>query len=130
SAGAAVDGVTCVLSVYAPPERPGGGRRLRGDGAVAYPWVTMALRVPALNWRPTTWAGWLPNGMGQVKPNHYWEMAKVAWANRGLLSFALRILSRGVCDGCALGTTGLHDFSFKCVHLCTVRLNLLRLNTM
>ena len=90
----------------------------------------MALRVPALNWRPTTWAGWLPNGMGQVKPNHYWEMAKVAWANRDQLPFAWRILNRGVCDGCALGTTGLHDFTLKGVHLCTVRLNLLRLNTM
>jgi molybdopterin-dependent oxidoreductase alpha subunit len=72
----------------------------------------------------------MPNGLGQVKPNHYWEMAKVAWANRDQLPFAWRILSRGVCDGCALGTTGLRDFTLDGVHLCTVRLNLLRLNTM
>src|SRR5262249_40118160 len=31
---------------------------------------------------------------------------------------------------CALGTTGMRDFTLQGVHLCTVRLNLLRLNTM
>jgi molybdopterin-dependent oxidoreductase alpha subunit len=87
-------------------------------------------RIPILGWRPATWAGLLPNGMGQVKPNHYWEMVRVAWANRDQLPYALRILRRGVCDGCALGTTGLKDFTLDGVHLCTVRLNLLRLNTM
>ena len=35
-----------------------------------------------------------------------------------------------MCDGCALGTTGMRDFTMKGVHLCTVRLNLLKLNTM
>ena len=87
-------------------------------------------RIPILGWRPSTWAGLLPNGMGQVKPNHYWEMVRVAWANRDQLPYAWRILRRGVCDGCALGTTGLKDFTLDGVHLCTVRLNLLRLNTM
>lgn len=43
---------------------------------------------------------------------------------------AWRILRDGVCDGCALGTTGLRDFTMSGVHLCMVRLNLLRLNTM
>ncbi len=81
-------------------------------------------------WNPSLWAGWMPNGMGQVKPNHYLEMAKVVWANRRELPFAWRILNDGVCDGCALGTTGLHDFTMDGVHLCTVRLNLLPLNTM
>jgi len=42
----------------------------------------------------------------------------------------MRILKEGVCDGCALGTTGLRDFTLEGVHLCTVRLELLRLNTM
>ncbi|HET6317007.1 MAG TPA: molybdopterin-dependent oxidoreductase, partial [Chloroflexota bacterium] len=82
-----------------------------------------------MGWRPQDWVGLMPNGLGQVKPNHYWEMVKVAWVNRDQLPFAWRILSRGVCDGCALGTTGMRDFTMRGVHLCTVRLNLLRLNT-
>jgi molybdopterin-dependent oxidoreductase alpha subunit len=82
-----------------------------------------------LGWRPQDWAGLIPNGLGQIKPNHYLEMAKVAWANRDQLPFAWRILAKGVCDGCALGTTGMRDFTMKGPHLCTVRLNLLRLNT-
>jgi molybdopterin-dependent oxidoreductase alpha subunit len=57
-------------------------------------------------------------------------MLKVIWRNRRQLPYAWRILRDGVCDGCALGTTGLHDFTMKGVHLCTVRLNLLPLNTM
>lgn len=81
-------------------------------------------------WRPSRWAGLMPNGAGQVKPNHYKDMVKAAWANRDSLPYAWRVLSKGVCDGCALGTTGLHDFTMKGLHLCTVRLNLLRLNTM
>src|SRR6187549_3304643 len=81
-------------------------------------------------WNPSLWAGWVPNGMGQVKPNHYLDMAKAVWANRRELPYAWRILNQGVCDGCALGTSGMRDFTMKGVHLCTVRLNLLPLNTM
>ena len=40
------------------------------------------------------------------------------------------MLSDGVCDGCALGTIGLKDWTIDSTHLCLVRLNLLRLNTM
>jgi len=83
-----------------------------------------------LRWKPSLWAGIVPNGIGQIKPNHYLDMAKTVWRNRDQLPYAWRILSRGVCDGCALGTTGLKDFTMSGVHLCTVRLNLLRLNTM
>jgi len=68
--------------------------------------------------------------MGQVKPSHYLDMAKSIWSNRRELPFAWRILNDGVCDGCALGATGLHDFTMDGIHLCTVRLNLLPLNTM
>jgi molybdopterin-dependent oxidoreductase alpha subunit len=57
-------------------------------------------------------------------------MARTVWENRGELGYAWRILRDGVCDGCALGTTGMHDFTMEGVHLCTVRLNLLKLNTM
>jgi molybdopterin-dependent oxidoreductase alpha subunit len=81
-------------------------------------------------WDKTSWAGLTPNGIGQIKPNHYVEMAKTIWRNRDELLFAWRILTRGVCDGCALGTTGIHDFTMEGVHLCMVRLDLMRLNTM
>ena len=71
-----------------------------------------------------------PFGWGQQKPHHFWEMLKVLWANRDNLFYAFRVLTRGVCDGCALGTTGLRDWTISGVHLCAVRLGLLRLNTM
>ena len=57
-------------------------------------------------------------------------MARVVWENRRELPFAWRILSRGVCDGCALGTKGLRDWTISGTHLCMVRLELLSLNTM
>jgi molybdopterin-dependent oxidoreductase alpha subunit len=57
-------------------------------------------------------------------------MARVTWENRDQLGYAWRVLSRGVCDGCALGTTGMRDWTLSGTHLCAVRLNLLRLNTM
>ena len=83
-----------------------------------------------MGWRPSQWASLLPNGTGLVKPNHYKEILATVWANKGQLPFAWRILKNGVCDGCALGTTGLRDFTMTGIHLCTVRLNLLKLNTM
>jgi len=84
----------------------------------------------ALRFSPRTWAGFVPNGLGEVKPNHYGDMLRVAWRNRDALPYALRILRDGTCDGCALGTAGLRDWTLDGVHLCMVRLNLLRLNTM
>jgi molybdopterin-dependent oxidoreductase alpha subunit len=74
--------------------------------------------------------GPVPYGIGKVKPNHYLEMARVAWRNKDHPLYAWRILRKGTCDGCALGTVGLRDFTMDGIHLCTVRLNLLRLNTM
>ena len=79
---------------------------------------------------PKLWASWVPNGLGHVKPNHYGDMLRVLWDNRDELPFAWRILRDGVCDGCALGTSGLRDWTMDGVHLCMVRLQLLRLNTM
>ena len=58
------------------------------------------------HWRRDGWAGLVPNGIGQQKPNHYVEMAKVAAANRKHPVKAWKILSKGVCDGCALGVAG------------------------
>lgn len=75
------------------------------------------------------WVSWVPFGFGYTKPHHYLEMARVAWENRDNLPYALRILRHGVCDGCALGTTGLKDWTIDGVHLCMIRLELMRLNT-
>ncbi|MEP6767628.1 MAG: FdhF/YdeP family oxidoreductase [Acidobacteriota bacterium] len=72
----------------------------------------------------------LPFGLSETKPRHFREMARIAWENRDELPFAWRILTRGVCDGCALGTSGLKDWTIPGPHLCMVRLELLRLNTM
>lgn len=71
----------------------------------------------------------VPFGLGHVKPRHFSEMLRVIWRNRRNLRYAWRILSRGVCDGCALGTSGLRDWTIDGTHLCLVRLNLLELNT-
>ena len=72
----------------------------------------------------------VPFGLGQTKPKHFRDMLSVAWKNRDSLGYAWKILTRGVCDGCALGVAGLHDWTIKGTHLCMTRLNLLRLNTM
>ncbi|MBI3267995.1 MAG: FdhF/YdeP family oxidoreductase [Planctomycetes bacterium] len=74
--------------------------------------------------------GWVPFGIGETKPHHYLEMVKIAWENRDSLGYAWKVLSQGVCDGCALGTSGLSDWTIDGTHLCLIRLNLLRLNTM
>ena len=58
------------------------------------------------------------------------EIARTAWQNRDRPGYAWRILKHGVCDGCALGTAGLRDWTIDGIHLCWIRLNLLRLNTM
>ena len=72
----------------------------------------------------------VPFGLGQAKPKHFRDMAGVVWKNRDNLPYAWKVLSKGVCDGCALGVAGFHDWTIKGVHLCMTRLNLLRLNTM
>ncbi|HYD48846.1 MAG TPA: molybdopterin-dependent oxidoreductase, partial [Terriglobales bacterium] len=72
----------------------------------------------------------VPFGLGQTKPHHYRDMVRIIWENRDNLPYAWKVLSRGVCDGCALGVAGLHDWTIEGVHLCMTRLNLMRLNTM
>jgi molybdopterin-dependent oxidoreductase alpha subunit len=71
-----------------------------------------------------------PFGIGHTKPRHFTSMALAAWENRDNLPYAWEILSKGVCDGCALGVAGFHDWTIDGIHLCMTRLNLLRLNTM
>jgi molybdopterin-dependent oxidoreductase alpha subunit len=79
---------------------------------------------------PSLWASWKPFGIGEQHPNNFGEVAKALWENRDQAGYAWRIISQGVCDGCALGVAGLHDWTQDGVHLCNIRLRLLRLNTM
>ncbi len=75
------------------------------------------------------WVSLRPYGAGHQKPNHYKEMIHVAWDNRAHPKYAWDVLTKGVCDGCALGVAGLHDWTIDGVHLCTTRLRLLEVNT-
>jgi molybdopterin-dependent oxidoreductase alpha subunit len=79
---------------------------------------------------PDLWVSKVPFGLGKIKPRHIRDTLKAVWENRDNLSYATRILTRGVCDGCALGVAGLKDQTLTGPHLCTTRLNVLRLNTM
>jgi molybdopterin-dependent oxidoreductase alpha subunit len=72
----------------------------------------------------------IPFGLASTKPRHFRDMLGVIWKNRDNLGYAWKVLSKGVCDGCALGVAGFHDWTIKGTHLCMTRLNLLRLNTM
>lgn len=81
-------------------------------------------------WKRKDWVGLVPYGLNQQHPNAYKEILEAAWENRDSLRYAWRILRDGCCDGCALGTTGMRDWTLSGIHLCAVRLRLLRLNTM
>ena len=80
--------------------------------------------------RPDLWVSKVPFGLGKIKPHHIRDTMKVIWENKDSLPYATKILTQGVCDGCALGVSGLKDQTLKGPHLCTTRLNVLRLNTM
>jgi molybdopterin-dependent oxidoreductase alpha subunit len=88
------------------------------------------LRKPQKAWNPANWASWKPFGIGEQYPNNYWEVIRAALVNLDELPYAWEILNKGVCDGCSLGTTGMKDWTLDGLHLCNVRLRLLRLNTM
>jgi molybdopterin-dependent oxidoreductase alpha subunit len=88
------------------------------------------LRKPRRRPTPSNWASWKPLGIGEQRPNNYREVFRAAWENRDNARYAWRILRHGVCDGCALGTRGLRDWTIDGVHVCNIRLRLLRLNTM
>ena len=79
---------------------------------------------------PKLWVSAVPFGLGKIKPHHIRDTIKAVWDNRDNLPYAYRILTQGVCDGCALGVSGLRDRTLTGPHLCTTRLNVLRLNTM
>jgi molybdopterin-dependent oxidoreductase alpha subunit len=87
------------------------------------------LRPPKKHWTPSHWASWKPFGLGEQYPNNYWEVLRTIWINRDNLPYAWSILNKGVCDGCALGTTGMKDWTLDGIHVCNVRMRLLRMNT-
>lgn len=80
-------------------------------------------------WQPRFWASLKPFGIGEQHPNNFKEIGRALWENRTRPRYAWRIINQGVCDGCALGVAGLHDWTMEGVHLCNIRLRLLRLNT-
>lgn len=79
---------------------------------------------------PEHWVSPIPFGLGKIKPKHIRDTMKIVWENKDNLGYAANILTKGVCDGCALGVSGLHDQTLTGPHVCTTRLNVLRLNTM
>ncbi|MDF5751234.1 FdhF/YdeP family oxidoreductase [Spongiactinospora sp. TRM90649] len=79
---------------------------------------------------PRNWASLKPFGLGERKPNNYLELLKAFRSVKGNRRYALRILNQGTCDGCALGTRGMRDWTMNEIHLCNIRLRLLQLNTM
>jgi molybdopterin-dependent oxidoreductase alpha subunit len=88
------------------------------------------LPKPKKRWTPSLWASWKPFGIGEQYPNNYWEVFRAIWLSRHKLPYAWNILNKGVCDGCALGTTGMKDWTVEGIHVCNVRLRLLQMNTM
>ena len=57
--------------------------------------------------RRDLWVGFKPYGVGHTRPNGYhaiWRALRDNWRH---LPFAMRIMRKGVCDGCALGVAGL-----------------------
>lgn len=85
-----------------------------------------SVRAPRRGWNPSLWATRVP----LTHTENFQEVFRAAWENRDSFRYAWRILQDGVCDGCALGTSGMSDWTIDGVHLCNVRLRLLRLNTM
>ena len=111
--------------------RAGWGKILRlawtlGRASLRPPAPIDPVRPPARTWQPSLWASWVP-----LRSTHnLLEVFRALRENADNLDYAWRILTQGVCDGCALGTKGLNDWTMENIHLCNVRLRLLRLNTM
>ena len=89
-----------------------------------------SIRPVSSRWMPELWASPKPFGWGEQHSNNFWEVFRALWENRDQLPYAYRILNDGVCDGCSLGTSGMTDWTMNSIHLCNIRLRLLRLNTM
>jgi molybdopterin-dependent oxidoreductase alpha subunit len=78
---------------------------------------------------PKHWVSPIPFGLGKIKPKHIRDTMKIVLENKDNFGYATRIITQGVCDGCALGVSGLYDQTLEGPHICTTRLNVLRLNT-
>ncbi|MGA8222404.1 MAG: FdhF/YdeP family oxidoreductase [Candidatus Acidiferrales bacterium] len=87
-------------------------------------------RSDGKNGNHRNWVSFVPYGLNEQHPNAYKDIADTIWENKDNLGYAWRILNDGCCDGCSLGTSGMHDWTMKGIHLCALRLKLLRLNTM
>ena len=98
----------------------------RRMGKTLHPGPQKKSIIPA----PKHWVSPIPFGLGKIKPKHIRDTMKVAWENIDNLGYAAKIITKGVCDGCALGVSGLYDQTLTGPHVCTTRLNVLRLNTM
>lgn len=94
--------------------------------ALRPPRPTDPVRPPAKHWQPSLWASWLP----LRRLENFREVFRALRENRDNLDYAWRILNHGVCDGCSLGTNGMHDWTMENIHVCNIRLRLLRLNTL
>lgn len=71
-----------------------------------------------------------PFGLGQRdKPKHYRVALEALGENRDNLRYAWKVLSRGVCESCALGVSGFYDWTIGEPHLCLKRLDDLRKHT-
>jgi len=92
--------------------------------------VQRSIRPVRNGWVPELWTSPKPFGIGEQHPNNFSEVFRAIWENRDSLDYAYRILDQGVCDGCSLGTSGMKDWTITGLHLCNIRLRLLRLNTM
>jgi molybdopterin-dependent oxidoreductase alpha subunit len=80
-------------------------------------------------WNRRDWVSLVPYGLNEEHPNAYRDIMQAMWDNKDNLGYAWRILRDGCCDGCSLGTTGIRDWTMRGVHLCNIRLQLLRFNT-
>lgn len=76
------------------------------------------------------WVSPVPFGLNEEHPRAYTAILDAILENRDNLGYAYRILRDGCCDGCSLGTSGMRDWTQEGIHLCALRLQLLRLNTM
>jgi len=95
-------------------------------GKTQHPGPMKKAKMPS----PKHWVSPIPFGLGKLKPKHIRDSFKIMWENKDNLGYATKIITKGVCDGCALGVSGLYDQTLTGPHICTTRLNVLRLNTM
>ncbi len=90
----------------------------------------MSIDEQLRGWDPDRWVSTTHiNGIGMQKPRHEKEMLHTLLATSNHPKYAWDVLSKGVCDGCALGVAGFHDWTMDGIHLCSTRLRLLELNT-